>query len=246
VSVNLGTHDLGFPIIVTASICDSVVEAVCEVPQYEDKHFSILFARSLNVAEACTDLMSFATGISLRIEMESVLKPNGSRDSILIRDAVVEDLCTAFRIPPRNPTEQLEFEKTLKLVLQEPALQGSLSDLAQVIHRYGTTPTNCARVLDTLRKAIAPNEKKSEGWLRLRQIVKADDNYMLWVSMYSTETRHGDRITPIAEHIIKEMRVRTWRVTNRFIEFRRGGSLELDPIRFPLLAHDPSFPFPIR
>jgi hypothetical protein len=67
---------------------------------------------------------------------------------------------------------------------------------------------------------------------------------MEWVSAYAIETRHGDRVTPIAAEVINEIRQRTWNVMNRFIEYRKYGSSPLDTIKFSLLSHNLAFPFP--
>jgi hypothetical protein len=244
ISIRWAANDLGFPIEVSATCCDSVVEATCTVPRYEEKYLSTLLARTYNLIETVTDLSTFGMGLALWVELDTVVKPNGTRETLLKCDPSLERICTAFKMPPGNPVEQREFDRLIKIVLGEPALMGSLRDLAEVVLHYNVTPTNCGRVLDTLRKAIAPNEKKERGWELLRETVNADENYMDWVSRYSTGTRHGDRATPISGNIVMEIRDRTWNVMNRILEYRKGGNAALGRTKFPLLVHDPVFAFP--
>jgi hypothetical protein len=132
----------------------------------------------------------------------------------------------------------------LLLIIHEPELMGSLMDLAETLVSYHTTPTNCGRALDTLRRAVAPKLPCKQGWATLRGIVNADKEYMEWVSAYSTNPRHGERRTDIPANIIVEIRKRTWNVMNRMMEYRKGGSKPLDMVKYPMLVHDPSFPLP--
>ncbi len=121
---------------------------------------------------------------------------------------------------------------------------GSINDLAQTLLFFHVSPTNCARVLDSLRRAVAPNLKPKPGWVELREIVNCDENYMFWVSEYSHNPRHGDRSSEIDKAITDEIRKRTWNIMNRVLEYRKGGNSPLDTSKFTLLAHDPAFRFP--
>ncbi len=244
VGISWGSSDLGFPIEMSATVVNSVVEASCHVPHFEESHTSILLGRALNLVEAITDLSAFGMGLALWVDFETIIKPDGMRETLLKSDPSLKPLCTAFVVPPRNPIEQLEFENVLRLVLADPALMGSLRDLAQVLQQFSVTPINCGRVLDTLRRAVAPGYEKKTGWEILRKIVNADGHYMKWISVYSTEPRHGDRTTDIPMGIVMEMRRRTWEVVNRYIAYKIGGNRPLDTIRFSLLVHDPGFAFP--
>jgi len=244
VDINWGTDDLGFPMNMQAVVHDSEIEVVCEIPNYDPAYTSKLLHRAYNLVEGCLDLAAFGHGLATWVVLESVVKPDGTEDAIIRQDHKLASLCTAIRFPPRNNIENFEFTKTLRLVFTEPELLASLRDLAEILLHPEVAPTNCGRVLDSLRKAVAPNIEKKKGWTILRGIVNADENYMNWVSVISTEPRHGHRTFEIPGRSVAEIRARTWNVTNRFIEFRKGGSVELDRAKFPLLVHDPSFDLP--
>jgi hypothetical protein len=246
VTINWGSSDLGFPLVITLTIINGEAQAVCDVERFEDGHIQILLYRSYNLAEAFTDLASFGTGIAFRVEFDRIFKPDEpTGQEIFIHDVELSDLCKSFKFPPRNSIENFELDKLLTMVLGDPTLMGSLRDLAEVLSKFGVSPTNCARVFDSLRKHVAPGERdKKKGWRKLQAAINADENYLNWVSSYSTDARHGDYVTPLSSTIVGEIRTRTWIVMDRFIEYRKGGNVDLDPIKFPMLVHDSSFPFP--
>lgn len=245
VTLSWGSRDLGFPLVITFTITKGKVQTVCDLERFEEGYIPVLLHRSYNLVEAYTDLAAFGSGIAFRVEFDTIFRPDGTESRLFLRDEALSLLCKSFKFPPRNSIEQMEFEKVLKIVLGEPALMGTLRDLDDVLLKFNVGPTNCARVLDGLRKAIAPNEKdKKKGWIFLREALNIEEVYANWISAYSTDTRHGDYGTPISSLVIGEIRGRTWRVMDRFIEYRKNGNVKLDPVKFPLLVHDPAFPFP--
>jgi hypothetical protein len=245
-NIDWGSSDLGFPIVMSSKISDSTVEVACVIPHFDESHFDTLLFRAYNLVEACTDLTSFGSGIALWVELDAFVTPDGIRRSILKNDSSLRSECTAFKSPTTNSQEQEEFNAALKIVLQEPTLMGSMRDLAQTLAHFQMTPINCGRVLDSLRMAVAPKLKPKPGWVALRSIVNADEDYMKWISDYSTDPRHGERSPNIPAYVAAEIRKRTWSVMNRFLEYRKAGNIPLDVSTFPLLIHDPSFPPPAR
>jgi len=98
--------------------------------------------------------------------------------------------------------------------------------------------------VDDRATCLSPKSKKKSGWNVLNESLNLESDYTRWISEYSTEARHGEREDPIPEEIIDQIRKRTWVIVNRYIEYRKGGSISLDKTKFAPLAHDPSFPFP--
>jgi len=231
---NFGSSDLGFPLIIKTRIRNSLVEVSCEVEKFEESHIGVLLGRAEDLVHACVDLGCFATGIGLQVEIDTVVRPDGTSGPIVKNDPKLGQICSAYKIPAISPQQRQDFAEVLKIVLAEPALLGGMYDLANALVSYHQTPTNCGRVLDSLRKAVAPGLDPKKGWEVLRGIVNADNDYMKWVSEHATETRHGDRITK-SEAVICEIRVRTWNVINRLVEYKKRGSQPLPIDMFPLL-----------
>lgn len=246
VAINWRSADLGSTINTECTITDSLVEVVCMVPNFKQEDFGTLLHLVSNLLEGITDLLSFATGIAMSATIDSAILPDGHREDIWFRDRSLEGLCTAFKVPMASEREAKDFDEALILVLGEPALLESLRDLTDIIHSFNITPTNCGRVLDSLRKAVSPGRNKRKGWIELRNIVNTDEMYMTWISDLSNEFRHGDRTAPIPGSVIRELRIRTWTIMNRFVEYRKSGSVALDKTKFPLLTHDPSFAFSLH
>jgi hypothetical protein len=234
-AINWGSNDLGFPLIMEVKIMDSSFEVRCDLPHFKESMISTLYARGLNLVRAYVDSVSFAMGIGFTITVDDLKRPDGSVAKIQRVNEILGSLCTAYKFPPRNAIEQAEFEKVLKLILAEPNLMGSLTDLADTLASHHQTPTNCGRVLDSLRRTVAPDLKDAQGWLILQQLLRISRPFMEFVSIQSTKPRHGDRITAVPEETVTEIARRTWQIVNRFIEFRKRGSQPLSESEFPEL-----------
>jgi hypothetical protein len=235
VTNRFGPDDLGFPILMNVTIRDSKVEVNCEVERFEEGHIDVLLGRAEDLVHACVDLGCFATGVGLLVEIDMIVRPDGTSGPILKQDERLGKLCTAFNIPPVSSQQNRDFELSLKAVLSDPALQGSLYDLSNSLVFYHQRPTNFGRVLDSLRKSVAPGLEPKKGWEVLKGIVNVEGDYMAWVSEYSKNSRHGDRTMNISKDVIDEMGTRTWNVVNRMIEFRKRGNQPLPLDQFPSL-----------
>jgi hypothetical protein len=241
---NWGSDDLGFPIIMTARINVSKVEVICEVQRFEEAHISVLLGRAYNLVDAYVNAAAFSTGVGMLTDIYAVDLGDHQLKSISREHTELPALCTAYRVPAITPDDQKDFAEAVQLILAEPNLLGSMSDLAETLMQFHIIPTNCGRVIDSLRRTVAPNLDRKTGFKRLQEIVHADSDYTEWISKYSTDPRHGDRETDIPRFITNEIRMRTWNVMNRILEYRKSGNQPLDEVKFPRLVHDPSFPFP--
>jgi hypothetical protein len=245
---NWGTEDLGFPIFMKATIQNSTVEVTCSVERFDPAYLNTLFARANDLVHASIDMIAFATGNSLFVDIDTAVRPDGVTEHIEKRIPALGALCTAYKVPAVEPQERTEFERIRQVIIGEPALLGSMMDLGYTLTFHHVIPTNCGRVLDSLRKAVAPvtgkREDKKKEWEILREIVNVKIDYINWISAYSIEPRHGNREKEIPEDVLNEILRRTWNVMNRFIQYRKSGNSPLDPIKFPVLDHDPSFLFP--
>jgi hypothetical protein len=218
-----------------ATIIDPAIAVTCEVPTYQESMLSTLLARGGNLVRAFSDIVSFATGIGFVITWETFKLDDSEALKIQNVNAYLVPLCKSLTFPPRNVIEQLEFEKVLRLVLTEPNLMGSLTDLADTLSHFHQTPTNCARVLDSLKKAVAPNSKDAQGWAILRDLLRLSTAFVQFVTDHSKGPRHGDRTSTIPSSTIEEVSKRTWQIVDRFIEYRKRGSKPLPVSEFPEL-----------
>ena len=216
-------------------IKNSIVEIVVNVSAYQPEYLSYIYARAMNLARACLDLAAFQTGHGMIVVLETFTAPNGIVQAIVTGAPEVAGLCRAFRLPAISAEEKSDWAAVLSLVISEPAILGSLNDLSQILSTHHQAPTNCGRVLDSLRRAVAPNETPKQGWRTLQSLLNSDQAYMQYVSDYSTNPRHGDRETSIPESITIELMKRTWMLMDRFLAYRKMGSFPLSARDFPLL-----------
>jgi len=135
---------------------------------------------------------------------------------------------------PITKEEKRDLEAILAIVMKEPALFMALNDLIQAVSVPHMTPTNCGRVLDGLRKLVAPGMEPKQGWPIFQQTIQADEPYLTFISELSKKPRHGEHIR-IDGITTTEIAKRTWIIMNRFLEFRKRGNQQLPLAEFPLL-----------
>ena len=218
-----------------ASVQGSKFTVTCELPKYEDAMNSVILARAGDLIRIFTNAVSFSMAIGLTITFDSCQAPDGRTGPVQHITNSLIGICSAFTFPPKNSSQNAEFHKVLNAMVTEPNLAASMTDLSETLVHWHHTPTNCGRVLDSLRKAVAPAVKPIKGWAILQAIVNADDAYMKFVSDKSTDPRHGDRTAGTSAQDVIEIMRRTWEVTNRFIEYRKRGSQPLSLNEFPML-----------
>lgn len=226
----------GINIGISVRINRSFVEVDCEVPTYKSEYFVELYRRAFDVARTCVNVAAFATGYGVSLVLESFVGPDGTVSQIMFRvpDDIVAQ-CTAFKMNPETLDERRTLEQVLTLMMTELPLFGLLNDLIQCTHTSHVTPTNCARVIDGLRKLIVPGIEPAKAWPLFRDAMHVDEAYTKFISEHSKDTRHGGSVRidgPNTMEILK----RTWIIMNRFIHFRKCGNQPLPLTDFPLLA----------
>jgi hypothetical protein len=130
--------------------------------------------------------------------------------------------------------EKKDLAEILGLVMREPALFMALNDLIHAVSTPHMTPANCGRVVDGLRKLVAPNMDPKQGWPIFQKTINADELYLTFISEHSKEPRHGGHVR-IDGPTTTEIARRTWAIMNRFLEFRKRGNLPLPLADFPVL-----------
>ena len=130
----------------------------------------------------------------------------------------------------------------LGIIMAEGSLYMALNDLilANTLPHHG--PQNCGRVLDALCRLVTPADNKGDRkkmWPVFREMLRLERQYVDFVMQASEGPRHGDR-TFVPGNLSMIVTVRTWRIMNRFLEFRKRGNQPLPESEFPWLADDSS------
>jgi len=234
--INWGSADLGFPLIMEGKIVDSEFEVSCNLPEFTQSMQATLLSRAGNLIRSYTDLISFSLGIGFTLTWDTIKTPDGAVLKLQKVNSPLADLCTSYTFPPQTAQQSEEFERVFRLVLAEPNLQGSMMDLADALANFHQTPINCGRVLDSLRKTIAPGVEPGPAWGIFQTLLRVSQSYRAFVTSNSTDYRHGDRENGLPEATMKQIFHRTWKIMDRFIEFRKRGSVQLPDDEFPELV----------
>jgi len=215
-------------------IVKSQIEVECTLDRYQDLYLAELYRRAFDLARACVNVAAFGTGFGIAVFFDSFIGPDGTTSSLVFPNPHLVSECTAFKMNPVTLEEKKDLETILALVMKEPALFMALNDLIQAVSTPHMTPANCGRVLDGLRKLVAPGMEPKQGWPIFQISIQADEPYLAFISNHSKNPRHGEH-TRVDGPTTIEIAKRTWIIMNRFLEFRKRGNRPLPLAEFPLL-----------
>jgi len=213
-------------------IVESNITVECDLDRYEERFDSELYKRATDLARACVNLIAFDTGFGLTAMIEVIELPNGMRKAMHRREIISPDGHSAYSL---DASRAAEFDQVFKLVIQEPPLFIALDDLIKSITEQHTSAANCGRVVDRIRRIIAPSLDGTAAWQEMHKALNLSRSYQEWVSKLSTGTRHGDNAF-VPGAITSEAMRRTWAILNRFLEYRKRGSHPLTAPDFPELV----------
>jgi hypothetical protein len=215
-------------------ISKSRIEVGCRMDRYQDEFMTEIHRRAFDLARACVNVAAFATGFGVSVIFEEFVGPNGIPSALLVTNPHLAGECTAFKMGPVTTQEKKDLGAILGLVMSEPALFMALNDLIHAVSTHHMTPANCGRVVDGLRKLVAPSMDPKQGWPIFRQTINTDELYLTFISEHSKEPRYGGHIR-IDGPTTTEIARRTWAIMNRFLEVRKRGNQPLSLTEFPLL-----------
>jgi hypothetical protein len=218
--------------IFRVKIVDSNITVECDLDRYEDRYDSELYKRATDLARACVNLVAFETGFGLIAMIEVIELPDGTRKVAHRREIIPPEARSAYSLDAARASD---FDQVFKLVVQEPPLFIALDDLIRSITEQHTSAANCGRVVDRIRRIIAPSLDGAAAWQEMHKALNISRDYQEWVSKQSTGTRHGDS-TFVPGAVSSEAIQRTWAILNRFLEYRKRGNRPLTPPDFPELV----------
>ncbi len=212
-------------------IDNSVVTVECETQKYETAYLAEFHKRASDLARASANLAAFASGQGIIVMLDRFVDPDGRDSSMIFPDPSLPPLCTAFGL---EPARQADFAAIFNKVLAEPALFIALNDLIAAITIHHCAPVNCGRVIESIRRMIAPTLDGSAAWQAMHQALNVSRPYQEWISKQSTGPRHADPAF-VPGTTLGEIIRRTWAIMNRFLEYRKRGNQPLTAPDFPEL-----------
>ena len=227
--------EVGLQMHFAFKIVQSEIDVTVDLNKWDIALFDWVYIRVFDFCRTFIEIYHFASGDGLTVHLDKLVLPDGTISPIMSRNPALSKFCTFVKFPTVTPEDRAAFLKAIRTILSEPALFMSLHELMQssMIPHEGIT--NCARVLDGLRKVASPGLDPKQGWPIFRDIVHVDGPYLQLIFDHAKNTRHGDR-SYISGPITTEILHRTHNVLNRFIEYRMRGNQPLPIIDFPLLV----------
>ncbi len=214
---------------------NSEIVVDCEISEYKPELMGALHIPAVELTKGLVDLAAFSSGYGWFVFLDTFVDPDGNKKPLIYTHHELSVECTAYKASPANQEERDTFAKIITAVYADRALMYAMGDLVETVTRPNVQPVNCGRVMDSLRKIVAPSLAPAAGWRVLHGIVNCDEKYLRFVTDLSTNPRHGDR-SMIAGEPAWEAVKRTWIVMNRFLEYRKGGNQHLPLNEFPRLA----------
>lgn len=239
-SVNWVDEELDLEMTFSITIRNSFIEIVCGLNRYDPALTSELYKRALDLSRAAIDLVSFSSGQGMTVMLDRFTDPDGRNTAVAFTYPELARHCTAFRA-------DADFGGMCKLVMAEPNLFMALNDLIAAITYPHLATVNCARVVEAIRNCIAPpsdpppkagkelERERKERWATMRSCLRLGEAFLMPITDVSKKPRHGDK-TYIPGPQVGDVVQRTWAVMNRFLEYRKRGSLALPETEFPLLG----------
>lgn len=222
--------------IFTITIQNNTITVDCETNRFDPSLVTFLYMRAFDLARATVDLAAFSSGYGFIVIIETITTPDGQTTTIAAYDPSLAALCKAYQIGvvPATTTDN-DFQKVLLLVSTDWRIFRTLRHLIEAITFPHEAGRNCANAIEALRHIIAPNQPSGQAWRNFRNALNISEDYLKMITDVSTGPRHGDP-THIPGPTITEITRRSWRVMNRFFEYKNRNSGPLPLTDFPLLT----------
>jgi hypothetical protein len=122
------------------------------------------------------------------------------------------------------------------MVITEPPLFLALNELIVAISIPGHITVNCGRAIESLRTILVPNDPtRAKAWAEMRKVLRLERSYLDFIIEASANPRHGDK-SYLEQETAQEILERSWVIMNRFLEFRKKGSVGLPADEFSILS----------
>jgi hypothetical protein len=198
------------------------------------EELSIPLIRAIDVCRGVVNCLAFARGLGLTVNIENYVDEHGVEHPVIFKNPALVPFATSFNFGSGKVITN-NFEEMYKLVIGEPALSMALDELIMAIAIPHHITINCARAIEGLRVLCVPkNEDRKKGWPMLRENLQISQNYLELIAEQSKANRHGERYSPPPE-VLQEILERSWVIMDRFLAFRKRGSLPLPLSEFRLL-----------
>jgi len=223
-------NDLGHTTDCIVRIVQSNIEVICDSNETTEDDYVQVHLRAVDSVRSLLDSFGFVTGIGLSLFLEKVIKPDGIEYNIVHDRLELASLVQGFNATAAS------ISSLYQIVVSDPAIIMAMNDLVACLSLHHHAFVNCGRVIEAIRRLVAPGVPNKQAWPLMRQKLNIDEDYLAFITDQSAGPRHADR-EGINREDYKETITRSWIIMNRFIQFRMGGNQPLPIADFPLLTN---------
>jgi hypothetical protein len=213
-------------------VIDGLLTVECNCPRDIDNDVLVaIYIRALDLSKASVDMASFAMGKGFIVTLDRYISPRGTFSGMMPEDSSLVPLCTSYGLSPDRDTD---FSKVFEIVVSQPAIFMALNDLVTAITIPHSGPVSCYRAIEGIRHLIAPGLKPIKQWPLMNDALRLEQTYIAVIRENATQQRHGNRVH-VPGTVLAEMVRRSWIIMDRFLEYKKRGSIPLPQPEFPTL-----------
>jgi hypothetical protein len=210
--LELTSSTTGLPAGFKVTVQDSTINVECYLEKYGPERFTDIVNGAYDYARTLINLIGFATGIGISVVFEYAILPDGELAPLMPITPELAPLCTAYGLEPDRRNDLLSI---IQILIADRDLYLSFNDLIDCLVTPHIALVNCARVIDSIRRKIAPgatNERRA--WAAMREALNISEPYLKWISEESKGPRHADR-SQVSATSQTEVTARAWNIMSR-------------------------------
>jgi len=204
-----------------------MMTVTCELSQFSDEHLTSIMQRARLFGQTVLNVISFRTTTVYRFTVEEGQLPGHPWHQITQGYQAAKGICTVCELGTSSISEVFALANDINVLF-------ALDDLIRGVEDVFLTRINCGRVVDALKKILAPVNNSKQQWQIFRNALNLDLDYLSFIMKASIEGRHGSRVASELG-IEDELLRRTWTIMNRFLELKKRGLQKLPEDEFPFI-----------
>ncbi len=207
----------------------------CQTNRIDDASLRMIHQHAFEIARCAVDMLSFSTGLHLRIIMDKAVNHDGTETAMTYMAPSLARLCTSFRLTPNVFSLNPAMYQSFIVLMQDPAYMLALNDLTSTLGAPYLCRINCARAIEALAVDLSPGDKdQKRRWRKLQSTLNLSEAYTEQLTDDSKGPRHGNYF----ERALNEddaLREIAWTIMDRFVHYLLRGKTKLPETDFPIL-----------
>lgn len=226
--IEMNIPDINQNISMIISINKSNIVVNCTMDSFDINNIDYYYIRVMDFTRATVDAFSFSSGIPFTVVIERYAVEGEDVKTLSPQDPSLSSVVKSFRA--------VDMGEMVSIILSDPAIFMALNDLIVSITLPHHAAINCARAIEGIRHLIAGvGMEPKKAWPMMREALNVDAAFLSLITKTSKDPRHGNR-SHISGDVIGEVLMRSWKIMDRFLEYRKRGKRRLPLDEYPLLT----------